>query len=336
MLHARTSGLLHNRQIMQMEAALACARIDYNCIQNQLAPISSLPDEVLSAVFEAGCVQSLSGHPECPPFEILVSQISQHWHNIALDTSRLWTNVVLIVWAPHRFEMADLYLHRSKVSALHLSIYIGREYSTLEDISALCNLIVPHVMRWRRVYIDCNWRLGFVHFLDCLPPVAPILQRIAFDRSWDDHDDGDEGDDESDIPQRIFLNSAPYLRGITLQTCLPPLTSITHLQLNDLFLFPSTSATSFCSMLTSLSALTHLVNNTGMGIPVGLAMGTGTGMRISTHPKPIPVTRTRHFGCVWCFPFSVVVCYQRSNFRSISCHRLDNKSKSFIITVFYM
>lgn len=254
-------------QIMQMEGALARARIDYNRIQNQLAPISLLPDEILSAVFEAGCVRPISGRPVCPPFEILVSQVSQHWRNVASGTPSLWTNVVLKAHAFHSFEMADVYLHRSKASALHLSIYIDKEYNTLEDITSLCRLIVPHVTRWCRVYIGCNWRLGFEHFLDRLPPFAPILQQLVFDCSSHDIDYGDN--DESDVPRRILINGAPNLtsvslRGITLKNSLPPLTAATHLWLDDLIPYSSTSSVRFT--LTGLFALTHLVFGTDLSI----------------------------------------------------------------------
>lgn len=258
---AQRALLALKSQIMQMEKELASAIINHNHIHNQLAPISSLPYEVLSAIFKAGCLSQpqRSGSTMCLPFEMLVSQISQDWRSVALETSQLWANIALTP-KPHCFEIADLYLHRSKMSALYLWIYIDRKNNTIEDITTFCRLIDPHVGRWRRLHIDCDWRRGFDHLLACLPSAAPILQRITSDRIYDDHLDGD-GDD-ADVPRRIFMAGAPYLTTILLTggVLLPPTTTITHLWLDtqNMNMTPTSLRTTF----TGLSALTHMVIGT--------------------------------------------------------------------------
>ena len=227
-------------------------------------PHSPLLYRILSAIFEAGCAPPSSSSKH--PFEILVSHISQRWRYVAISTPRLWTKIALNAPTSNLFDMANIYILRSKASGLNIFVDIARESITLEGIASVCALINPHAERWNRIHVDCDWRQGFHYFLDQLPAAAPHLQYIKFDRSFDEHpDDGDDRfDAESDIPRRIFIDGTPCLKsilvsGVTLHSCLPPLTAVTHLQLDHLFV--TVSINRLRTMLTSLSVLTHLAIN---------------------------------------------------------------------------
>jgi hypothetical protein len=52
-----------------------------------LLPVSLLPNEILSAIFEAGHCQSSSEiiNNWEPPFEMTVSQVTAHWQDVALS-----------------------------------------------------------------------------------------------------------------------------------------------------------------------------------------------------------------------------------------------------------
>lgn len=251
----------HHRQIDVLNTSLRRAKNNYNHIHNQLAPISSLPNEMLSAIFEAGCTLPPSGSPE-RPFEILVSQISQRWRYIAINTPGLWTKITLKPpCLPSSVDMATSYIQRSKVSALDIFVHIdGEAYHTLTlgDISTVCHIILPHADRWHRIHIDCNWRGGFRFFLDQLPAEALRLQCIKIHCTFDD------ASGEDDMPRHIFNAGAPrltciLLNGVRLQDCLPPLTAITHLQFHDIY--ETIETTRLHSLFSGLSALTHLVIN---------------------------------------------------------------------------
>jgi len=66
------------------------------------------------------------------------------------------------------------------------------------------------------------------------------------------------------IARSVFSGGAPSLqyirlRGIALQTCLPPLKIVTNLRVEECFLHRPISPREFSFMLSGLSALTHLV-----------------------------------------------------------------------------
>src|ERR1700692_4208520 len=67
-------------------------------LSNRTAPVASVPNEILSAIFHAGCLlprsdPSFDNKLWEPPFEILVSQVTQHWRNVAIATPGLWTQI---------------------------------------------------------------------------------------------------------------------------------------------------------------------------------------------------------------------------------------------------
>jgi hypothetical protein len=72
---------------------------------DNVSPIVPLPNEVLSAIFEAGCLLPPSQPPE-PPFEILVSQVTRRWRNVAITTPNLWIQIT-ISSGKHNLTMAE-------------------------------------------------------------------------------------------------------------------------------------------------------------------------------------------------------------------------------------
>jgi hypothetical protein len=225
-------------------------------VQNDLALISSLPNELLSAIFEAGS-PSPPSHPGKLPFEVLVSHVSRHWRHVAINTPRLWTEI-----APHRFNMANTYLQRSKVTPLNLFVDLDFEIHTQDHITSICHLITPHVGRWHRIHVVCNWCEGLNAFLDSLPSAAPLLRCIKI--HYSKRDVWEQEPFEFDLLRLIFIDGTPsltslLLNGVTLQNYLPPLTSIIDLQLHH----PRILVDGFIlrHMLTGLPRLTHLVFN---------------------------------------------------------------------------
>jgi hypothetical protein len=100
---------------------------------NRGAGTYNLPSETLSAIFEAGLPETPKtrergraswfdqSEERTTPFELLVSSVSRRWRNVALQTPRLWT-VLVIDALGLTHDLYDLYLHRSKMCPLDITL----------------------------------------------------------------------------------------------------------------------------------------------------------------------------------------------------------------------
>jgi hypothetical protein len=131
--------------------------------------ISTLPDETLAAIFEAGLaltkkryIVSWNGfHPRRDkPFEILVSSVSRRWRQVALQTPRLWTDMRINVSKFNSGYMLDLYLSRSKSCFVDIAFaQLGpdeRKYDHFDTNNfAWClRKLVPCAARWRQIVVE--------------------------------------------------------------------------------------------------------------------------------------------------------------------------------------
>lgn len=214
------------------------------------APISSLPSEILSAIFEAGYHDFSPPQRGALPFEILVSRITQRWRFVAMDTPLLWAKITLKT--RRTSNMVADYIHRSKASPLNLIIGQGFWNATPKDIIAVCSLINPHVKRWHRLQIFGD--SAHIAFLfQNLPPSAPSLRHIKIRFRYTL---------TGELAPVMFPGGAPSLTsmllyGMPLQKCYPTLESLTHLELHESL--GIIDVTRIRSLVASFPALTHLV-----------------------------------------------------------------------------
>ena len=216
---------------------------------NSRALVSSLPNEILSTIFEAGHLSSPSG-PSQQPFESLVSQVTTRWRRTALATPQLWTRLY-IDFGHSSHSMTEAYLSRS--GALPLDLHLTtRDASVSEfDETVHFSLIRRHANRWRRLRVDPAWQNVLNQLLDILPSTVPLLECVQIC--------SEEVDQKDILARGIFEGGAPSLtavgiRGIDLQCCLPPLATVTSLQLHSAALSQTLAST-----LNGLPALTFLV-----------------------------------------------------------------------------
>ena len=220
-----------------------------------LAPISKIPNEVLSIIFEATqYLPPSSPGPERSSFEMILSHVTGCWRSVALNTPQLWTNIHITSQDSCQVQMADAYLSRS--GALPLTIHLVIDNFDLEVASAYHNLIA-HLPRWSRLWLHCHWQVDLDKFLAPIEnSTAPCLKLIdIFLGSMPNPDM---------IDRRIFSGGAPFLtyvrlRNLALRSCLPPLQSVTSLRLDEPNQALYTSPSQLASMLNELPALTHLV-----------------------------------------------------------------------------
>ncbi|KAJ3490445.1 hypothetical protein NLI96_g1440 [Meripilus lineatus] len=116
-----------------------------------------LPNELLSHIFYLGCQDELdldSLPPNTPRFEVLVSHVCQHWRNVALATSALWTTIHFRTNS-HR-DRANQYLARSKQNLIDISVdttsekdHISGKTLFREEFKPVFEIVTPHINRWK-------------------------------------------------------------------------------------------------------------------------------------------------------------------------------------------
>ncbi|KZP29341.1 hypothetical protein FIBSPDRAFT_215848 [Athelia psychrophila] len=251
------------RQASELTVSLESARKEYARIQNSLRPISALPNELLSAIFEMGCHTHYSGHPGSNssgslPFEIEISHVVRHWRAVALVCPHLWTNIMMDT-RHYSQDLSLKYIQRSGAMPLNIRILSFGEDS-FANLTSIIRLAFSLVGRWNRLHCEFDSFHDMEDFLDDLPSSAPTLRHLEIhyltsDGEMDEHM-------EPAHPRDVFVNGAPLLRsihfrGITLHSCCPPLNGVTSLQYQAPFedLHPTWAN----HTISGLTSLTHLV-----------------------------------------------------------------------------
>ncbi|KIM89989.1 hypothetical protein PILCRDRAFT_203925 [Piloderma croceum F 1598] len=226
---------------------------------DMLSPISAIPSEVLSTIFEAVCLSS-SLRPTRLPVEIVLSHVSGHWRSVSLNDPHLWTGIHVDLRASGHLPMTEAYLSRSGALLLDINLDLGYRTNTEQvDVASIYQILAAHIHRWYRLQlVCCQQELNTL--LDLIPtPAAPHLRRIDISL------DASTSDVNRDMINRdIFSQGASSLmyirlRGVALQTCLPPLGAVTHLRIDEPARDSRTSPRKLSYLLSGLSALTHLV-----------------------------------------------------------------------------
>jgi hypothetical protein len=255
-------------QMQELDCSLARTRTRIAEVRNinRNAITYNLPNETLSAIFEAGLSNTSSSWTVSPvlcfeskpqiPFEVLVSSVSRRWRNVALQTSRLWTDLQIIVSKPVE-DLIDLYLHRSKTCLLDITfkeVLQGnpkrnpdQDFHRKNSIRHLERLI-PHVARWRTLAIE-DIRVGCLS--TALSPLSdlcsPALERLRVHCL-----------DTAPAIIEVLSGGAPLLsslesRGTYIR---PPCDSIKSLEMGRCF--RSLTHKEFAQLTRPMRSLTHL------------------------------------------------------------------------------
>lgn len=248
------SDLLH--QLAVLDSSLRDAQSEYDSLCNLVAPVSILPEEILSVIFEE--CYNMQKPVTSPRIEMTIAQVTKYWRAVALSTPRIWKT--LYISPRTHYDHANAYLQRSKLQNLDLhlefSIYLQDESAMAPSFNVYA-LVAQASERWKNITIkmvgDGSLELLFVH----LPSTTPILESLSI-IAGDDHTGVD------DAPLRaLFTRGAPLLKHVTsvgfgLYLCPPPLSGITHLLLYKVCPVFWTNYEEICAMLYGLNSLTYL------------------------------------------------------------------------------
>lgn len=117
-----------------------------------LAPIQSLPVELLSKIFEL-CLPEPS-KIDCHYMldaPLLLAQINRRWRYVALSTPKLWTTIKMPFGmgdSAHEASLMQTWVKRS--GQLPLSLTVQRRWEE-SDCDPVLNAIIPHSERWNFV-----------------------------------------------------------------------------------------------------------------------------------------------------------------------------------------
>lgn len=225
-------------QLEELDTQARAAQRELNSLQNCIAPITSLPEEVLAMVFEVGTHlrQKQGLH-----FALLVSHIARSWRDIALATPQLWTTIrcvnsdgTVTVEEPYPEnvkERATAFLARSRSSPLDIYAH----YFTAEDPPFL-QLLGNHFGRCRHLCITYahakDLSVALIHFSRQSAPLLESFELAA----------AESPDSPFQLTQPLFPSGVPRLKTASLSTidfstfqlCRTAFRSVTSLRLSSI------------------------------------------------------------------------------------------------------
>ena len=174
-------------ELVEVRGLLKAGSQQITELTNQLAPVSSLPNEVLLMIFEE--YRSQSHHKMHS--SVLLSHVCSRWRHLSMIVSFPWTTIVFDE-EYHPAEFYEAFLTRSKNSPLEIVVWcVEGSFDDLEWDEALDQLS-PHIGRWKRVEIVVDEVCWVNAMLERIHQAsAPLLQCInitCYDPSEADSD----------------------------------------------------------------------------------------------------------------------------------------------------
>jgi hypothetical protein len=227
--HNESTDISH--RVERLDNLVAEKQAHFGSVAVPTAPIASLPNEILAEIFEAGYLLPRSASPE-RPYEIVVSQVTRRWRDVATRTPLLWTEVHILPMPA--FDLVSLYLARSK--SLPIDLRITSADSAGLITGRILRMISAHADRWRSLWAHCSSFVALTNLLDGLRlSTASLLEHLRF--SCDDY--GIEySEEKSGCRREIMTGGTPslkriQLKGFGLHRCLPHLALVTTIHIHS-------------------------------------------------------------------------------------------------------
>ncbi|KAF7986560.1 hypothetical protein HWV62_26300 [Athelia sp. TMB] len=232
-------------QHLDLDAACQVEQPECNHIPHKTSVIERLPHEILACIFEEA--YSLENG-----LELLFSQVTSQWRNVAINTPRLWRSIHLLVDRPPPPELAALYLTRSKVTPIDITV--TQNLYDDQNGAFYGKLLADHIHRCRRLKLSVYSMESARTILDFLVVAsAPLLQTFdAYLKS------------EQQPAIQILLGGTPVLAVMHLRASagfLPPLYAVTTLHIHNIQFASLIELEHWRDILSSLTHLVSLVIN---------------------------------------------------------------------------
>ncbi|KAG0699253.1 hypothetical protein DFH29DRAFT_937507 [Suillus ampliporus] len=176
-LQETTTSLAEVQSLLTRKTAQA------HTVQNLLAPVSRLPDEILLAIFDEAVRSQEQG--QVRRVEIAISCTSHHWRQVAVNAPRLWDSFSIRAEVP--VAVLQIYLSRSANIPLTIEFreretaWPSADKRSMAHLGRALDVVSPSVPRWRRVIVLHRSYPYFTHLFRELRHVAPLkmLQSIS-------------------------------------------------------------------------------------------------------------------------------------------------------------
>ena len=222
--------------------------------RNALAPVSSLPTEVIEVIFSllhvpgTSSSSTLDGNTDNQAW-LRVGHVCHQWRKIALNQPLFYVDFNAVSSA----GAAEI-LARAKTVPLHLEAKVPSGSWDDSRFDALRKELQDHVSHIRHLDISAE-HVQLNRTLDRLTSPASTLEYLSLSRQ--EHPDGSIDVRES-IPDTLFDGSTPRLSCLELSHCAiswesPLLRGLKHLRISSLFTGPSLSV-----WLDGLDEMPHL------------------------------------------------------------------------------
>ncbi|KAF8556529.1 hypothetical protein OG21DRAFT_619291 [Imleria badia] len=140
----------YRSSLQEVQAVLYTKINKANEMQNFLAAISKLPNEMLLAIFEEAVASQDAGAEQRAEFTI--SKVSRRWRDLAIHAPRLWRRVCITPRvAPSMLEM-----YKTRASrALDIEIWGWRDRRDFQRFDTALETMLDSFSRWRSLSIAC-------------------------------------------------------------------------------------------------------------------------------------------------------------------------------------
>ena len=213
--------------------------------RNALAPISSLPTEVILTIFSLmhapGTSRGTSSHvmqgeeSDCLAW-LRMAHVCHQWREIALNQPLFWSHVNFTTVSP---AGAAEILARAKSVPLHLEADVSSRCWDDARVSTFQKELQDHISHIRHLDISAEYT-QLKRTLDSLTSLAPALEFLSLTREYPNRTIETQGF----IPDTLFDGSTPRLSCLELYNCAinwesPLLRGLKRLNINSPFQRPS-------------------------------------------------------------------------------------------------
>ncbi|KAL4064984.1 hypothetical protein V8B97DRAFT_1984668 [Scleroderma yunnanense] len=215
-LEVRKQELTH--EAFHVHVAIRSLQSRVAQIENETAPISRLPADVLEIIFEESrrVLFQWIGFRRPLPIEVQLSHVCRRWRQVSLSTPSLWNTVRVPIL--HKESSIRAYFERC--NQCPLSVQLGPQMSDRRIMDVISSVLIPRIGQFRELILDTEDRQELYAVLGLLANVsAPSLQRLKIASNDPTRGQG------SYPPFEIFKNGAPLLADVRLSAIpiiLPP------------------------------------------------------------------------------------------------------------------
>ncbi|KIM76406.1 hypothetical protein PILCRDRAFT_826412 [Piloderma croceum F 1598] len=253
------------RQLEDVRTSKSHIDVRIQGLTNEVAPVSCLPNEILSSIFRE-CMPALSesswddpnNHIDTAryelPFIIVASHVNRRFRQVAIGTPQLWADIRYSL--AMSLELLDAMLERSATCLL--SLWLRDDNERAVTVHRVFAKIFRHAGRLHRFHA-IGFHASFISStISALHPlVAPHLRALELGQFGDEMPIGTLSRAHGFMQNCPSLSSLS-LSGISLVKCWPPLASLTHLDLYMPHDWAPLSYENFAEALLATPLLTDL------------------------------------------------------------------------------